>query len=217
MAELGEEPSAELRRLHQELLAPAERIVPRQLPVAPAFVGRAAELARHRPRRDGDRRRRRGRQDRARACTGRAQAADRFPDGQLYVDLRGFDRRPALAAAEVLAGSCRRSACRCPTARTSAPRCFRTTLADRRMLVVLDNARDPDHVRPLLPGPSPTEVLITSRDDLRGLVATHGVHRVTLGPLPPDDADALLAHVLGPGRSSSSWRNCATSCRSPCG
>ncbi len=198
MAELGEEPSAELRRLHQELLAPVERIVPRQLPPAPAFVGRAAELA--------------GIGHGVTAIVGGAgvgktalavhwgaQAADRFPDGQLYVDLRGFDRRPALAAADVLARFLQALGVPVPDGEDERAAVFRTALADRRLLVVLDNARDPDHVRPLLPGPSPTEVLITSRDDLRGLVVTHGVRRLTLGPLPSADADALLAHVLGPG------------------
>jgi len=198
MTELGEEPSAELRRLHQELLAPVDRVVPRQLPPAPAFVGRAAEL-----RRLGGGTTAivggAGIGKTALAVHWGARAADRFPDGQLYVDLRGFDRRPALAPADVLARFLQALGVPAPDGEDERAAVYRTTLADRRMLVVLDNARDPEHVRPLLPGPSPTEVLITSRDDLRGLVATHGVHRLTLGPLPPEDADAVLTHVLGPG------------------
>jgi DNA-binding SARP family transcriptional activator len=197
VTELGEEPSAELRRLHQQILAPAERIVPRQLPVAPGFVGRAVELSQL------------GGGTTAvvgGAGTGKtalalhwgAVAADRYPDGQLYVDLRGFDRRPPLAPSEVLARFLQALGVPVPASEDERAAVYRTTLADREMLVVLDNARDPDHVRPLLPGPSPAEVLITSRDDMRGLVATHGVHRVTLGPLRPEDATELLSGVLGP-------------------
>ncbi len=197
VTELGEEPSAELRRLHQQILAPAERIVPRQLPVAPGFVGRAVELSQL------------GGGTTAvvgGAGTGKtalalhwgALVADRFPDGQLYVDLRGYDRRPPLAPAEVLARFLQALGVPVPDGEDERAAVYRTTLADREVLVVLDNARDPDHVRPLLPGPSPAEVLVTSRDDMRGLVATHGVQRVTLGPLHPDDATELLATVLGP-------------------
>ncbi|MGB3444400.1 MAG: BTAD domain-containing putative transcriptional regulator [Actinophytocola sp.] len=200
VTELGEEPSAELRRLHQQILAPAERIVPRQLPVAPGFVGRAAELSQLG-----------GGSTTATVLVGGAGVgktalalhwgaltADRFPDGQLYADLRGFDRRPPLAPAEVLARFLAALGVPVPDGEDERAAVYRTTLADREMLVVLDNARDPDHVRPLLPGPSPAEVLVTSRDDMRGLVATHGVHRVTLGPLRPGDATELLSTVLGP-------------------
>ena len=197
VTELGEEPSAELRRLHQQILSPTERLVPRQLPVAPGFVGRAAELSQL------------GGGTTAvvgGAGTGKtalalhwgALTADRFPDGQLYVDLRGFDRRPPLPPTEVLARFLAALGVPVPDGEDERAAVYRTTLADREMLVVLDNARDPDHVRPLLPGPSPAEVLITSRDDMRGLVATHGVHRVMLGPLWPADATELLSTVLGP-------------------
>lgn len=197
VTELGEEPSAELRRLHQQILAPAERIVPRQLPVAPGFVGRAVELSQLGGGTTvvvGGA----GVGKTALALHWGALAADRFPDGQLYVDLRGFDRRPPLAPSAVLARFLQALGVPVPEGEDERAAVYRTTLADREILVVLDNARDPDHVRPLLPGPSPAEVLITSRDDMRGLVATHGVHRVTLGPLRPDDATELLAGVLGP-------------------
>ena len=197
VTELGEEPSAELRRLHQQILAPAERIVPRQLPVAPGFVGRAVELSQLGGGTTvvvGGA----GVGKTALALHWGALAADRFPDGQLYADLRGFDRRQALAPAEVLARFLQALGVPVPDGEDERAAVYRTTLADREMLVVLDNARDPDHVRALLPGPSPAEVLITSRDDMRGLVATHGVQRVTLGPLHPDDATELLSSVLGP-------------------
>jgi hypothetical protein len=197
VTELGEEPGAELRRLHQHILAPPERVVPRQLPVAPGFTGRAAELSRL------------GGGTTAvvgGAGTGKtalalhwgALMAGRFPDGQLYADLRGFDRRPPLPPSVVLARFLQALGVPVPDGEDERAAVYRTTLADRAILVVLDNARDPEHVRPLLPGPSPAEVLVTSRDDMRGLVATHGVHRVPLGPLSPGDAVELLSTVLGP-------------------
>ncbi|MFI7675697.1 BTAD domain-containing putative transcriptional regulator [Actinophytocola sp. NPDC049390] len=197
VTELGEEPSAELRRLQRQILAPAERIVPRQLPVSPGFVGRAAELSQLGggttaivgPAGVGKT---------ALALHWGVVAGEKFPDGQLYADLRGFDRRPPLPPTEVLARFLQALGVPVPDGEDERAARYRTTLADREMLVVLDNARDPDQVRPLLPGPSPAEVLITSRDDMRGLVATHGVHRVTLGPLRPDDATELLSTVLGP-------------------
>jgi DNA-binding SARP family transcriptional activator len=198
MTELGEEPSAELRRLHQELLAPVDRVVPRQLPAAPAFVGRAIELSRLGGGTTaivGGA----GVGKTALALHWGALAADRFPDGQLYIDLRGFDRRHALTPAAVLARFLQALGVPAPDDEDERAAVYRTTLSDRRMLVVLDNARDAEHVRPLLPGPSPAEVLITSRDDLRGLVVTHGVHRLTLDRLAPADAEAVLTHVLGPG------------------
>lgn len=197
VTEIGEEPSQEFRRLHQQLLAPGDRTVPRQLPVAPTFVGRTEELARV--------------GCGTTAIVGAAGvgktalalhwatlAANRYPDGQLYVDLRGFDHRPSVPPDEVLARFLQALGVPVPDGEDERAAVYRTTLADRRVLVVLDNARDPDHVRPLLPGPSPSEVLVTSREDLRGLVATHGVHRVTLGPLSTEDAVTLLTHVLGP-------------------
>jgi DNA-binding SARP family transcriptional activator len=198
ITEIGEEPSAELRRLHQQLLSSAERVVPRQLPVAPAFVGRAGELTRlgcGATAIVGGA----GVGKTALAVHWGALSADRFPDGQLYVDLHGFDHRPPLAPAAVLSRFLQALGVPVPDDEDERAAVYRTTLADRRLLVVLDNARDPDHVRPLLPGPSPAEVLVTSRDDLRGLVATHGVHRITLGPLSPSDSVELLTGVLGPG------------------
>lgn len=198
LAEIGEEPGPELRLLHQQMLTHAERPVPRQLPVAPGFVGRAAELrelgfgttALVGPAGVGKT---------ALALHWGALAVDRFPDGQLYADLRGFDHREPVSSYDVLGRFLQALGEPVPDGEDARAAVYRTTLADRRMLVVLDNARDPEHVRPLLPGPSAVEVLVTSRDDLRGLVATHGVHRVTLGPLSPADAGELLAMVLGPG------------------
>src|SRR5439155_12581892 len=77
---------------------------------------------------------------------------------------------------------------------------YRSLLADRRMLVLLDNAANADQVRPLLPGALGCLALVTSRDRLGGLVARDGALPVTLDVLPPDEARALLAGILGAAR-----------------
>ncbi len=129
---------------------------------------------------------------------------DRFPDGQLYVNLRGFDpARAAVAPAEALRGFL--NALGVPESRTPigvAPRVglYRSLLADRRMLVVLDNARDEKQVRPLLPGAPGCQALVTSRNALAGLVAAEAAHAVEVDLLDAGDALALLAGRLGPAR-----------------
>lgn len=104
--------------------------------------------------------------------------APRFPDGQLYVNLRGFDASgPCVTAAEALRSfliALGVSARHLPADLDSQMALYRSILADRRVLIVLDNARDSQHVRPLLPGSCTCLVVITSRTQLRGLVATHG-------------------------------------------
>src|SRR5207245_1933051 len=77
---------------------------------------------------------------------------------------------------------------------------YRSLLADRRMLVVLDNARDPDQVRPLLPGAPGCLTLVTSRNRLTGLIAVDGAHPVALDLLTPGEARLLLATRLGEDR-----------------
>ena len=116
---------------------------------------------------------------------------DRFPDGQLYVNLRGYAPARRCARSRRWPGSCARSASppsRSRSTWTRRPALYRSLLADRRMLVVLDNARDAEQVRPLLPGSPGCLVLVTSRDRLAGLVARDGAHRLTLDVLDPDEA-----------------------------
>jgi tetratricopeptide (TPR) repeat protein/transcriptional regulator with XRE-family HTH domain len=129
---------------------------------------------------------------------------DRFPDGQLYINLRGFDPSGAVMAA---AEATRRflDALQVPPQRIPADPSaqtdlYRTLLADRRMLVVLDNARDPDQVRPLLPGASGCFVLVTSRNWLTGLVAAEGAYPLLLDLVTPDEASDLLTRRLGRAR-----------------
>jgi DNA-binding SARP family transcriptional activator len=216
--EIGVEPCAEVRQLHEELLAGtpagAGRVtVPRQLPAVGAFVGRAAEL----PRLDDLLSETDGTAVVAAAIAGAAGvgkttlalrwahlATPRFPDGQLYVNLHGYDSGPAVSPTAVLAQFLQAlgvSPEEIPSEEEQRAALYRTLVAGKRMLVVLDNASTSDQVRPLLPGPSACATAITSRDDLRGLTATHGVQRLRLDVLIHDEAVALLRAVLGSERA----------------
>jgi DNA-binding SARP family transcriptional activator len=228
--ELGSEPGPALQALHQQVLTddsalavpappPGNRIeepareVPRQLPaVAGCFTGRAAELAALTGMLGGpagaD-----GHTVVLSAIGGTAgvgktalavqwahQIAGRFPDGQLYVNLRGYDSDAPMTAADALAGMLRAlgvPGADIPDETEQRAGLYRSQLAGRRMLVLLDNARDGDQVRPLLPGDPGCAAVVTSRDALAGLVAVDGAQRLDLDVLPLADAVALLRSLIG--------------------
>lgn len=225
-SELGEDPGEALQDLHLRLLrrapefrgdaapvaAPNKRLVPRQLPtVTRHFTGRKPELkaldellaaAADAP----------GGVLSVVAGTGGVgkttlavhwaqRVADRFPDGQLYVNLRGFtaDGQP-VPAADALRGFLEAMgvpADQVPRDAEARSSTFRSMAAGRRMLVLLDDARDVGQVRPLLPGTPGCLTLVTSRDQLTGLVAEHGAEPLSVGLLPAGEASRLLGHFLG--------------------
>ncbi|GII93115.1 ATP-binding protein [Sinosporangium siamense] len=126
------------------------------------------------------------------------RAKERFPDGQLYVNLRGYDPGPPLEAAYVLERFLRAlgvEPAAIPSDLDDRSALYRSLLAGRRLLVVLDNAVTAGQIRPLLPGAAGCLVLITSRNRLSALVARDGAERLTLGILPEQDAIALLRRV----------------------
>jgi DNA-binding SARP family transcriptional activator/Tfp pilus assembly protein PilF len=216
VSELGIAPGDELRKVHAAVLAGDESTsrvtpvpVPRHLPPdVPGFTGRTGDLARLDALLSGE--------DglsvaviAGTAGVGKTALAvhwahrilDRFPDGQIYVNLRGYDLDRPVRAAQALAGVLRTlglSGAEIPLDLDALTGMYRSLIDGRRMLIVLDNACHPDQVRPLLPGTSSSLVLVTSRDDLAGLIARDGAARVGLSRLSEDDAVALLHGVLGP-------------------
>ena len=129
------------------------------------------------------------------------QVASRFPDGQLYVNLRGYDQEGAAVTPEEVTGWFL-AALGVPAAQIPADgqaRCglYRSVLAGRRVLIVLDNARDAAQVRPLLPGGAGCLAIVTSRSALAGLATAEGAHPLRLGPLGTEQGVRLLAARLG--------------------
>jgi DNA-binding SARP family transcriptional activator len=130
------------------------------------------------------------------------QVAPGYPDLQLHLDLHGYGPAapvpPSVAVGVLLRGLGvpRRAV---PVTLDERAALLRSTLAGRRVLLLLDNARSAGQVRPLLPG-TDSLVIVTSRHRLRGLSVRDGAHRVTLDRLAPDEAVSLLAAVLGRGR-----------------
>ncbi|GAB3873696.1 hypothetical protein GCM10029964_014390 [Kibdelosporangium lantanae] len=127
----------------------------------------------------------------------------RYPDGQLYVDLRGYASGPPMRPLDALSRFLHALGVppeQVPIDVDEGMGMYRTLLANRRVLIVLDNASGVDQVRPLLPGSAGCLVLVTSRGRLGGLSAREGAHRLALDGLHPDEARALLARTLGADR-----------------
>jgi tetratricopeptide (TPR) repeat protein len=129
---------------------------------------------------------------------------DRFPDGQLHLNLRGFDPGvapvPAAEALRTFIGALGVEPARITAGLDAQSALYRSLLAGRRVLVALDNAATAEQVRPLLPGGPGSLVLVTSRAQLTGLVAAEGAHPVAIDLLPAGDARALLAARIGADR-----------------
>jgi tetratricopeptide (TPR) repeat protein len=132
------------------------------------------------------------------------QVAGHFPDGQLFADLRGFDPSGTPAApGEVIRAFLQGlgiAAERIPAGLEAQAGLYRTVLAGRRVMIVLDNARDAAQVRPLLPGAPGCMVVVTSRRPLTALAAVHGAHMISLDVLTDGEAAELLSARLGAAR-----------------
>jgi len=221
--ELGAEPGPGLRQLHQQVLsgdpalaAPeqvATTAVPRELPArVRSFTGRWEELLALTKLLDESGAETNGTVvisaiggtagvgKTALAVYWAHEVIDRFPDGQLYVDLRGYDPDKPMPAGDALARLLRSLGVAggdIPADEDERAARYRSMLAGKRMLVILDNAGSVEQVRPLLPGSASCTALVTSRDALPGLVARHGATRVDLNLLPLDDAVGLLRALIG--------------------
>jgi DNA-binding SARP family transcriptional activator len=220
VAELGMEPGPELRKLERAILADdrtlfggatTARVTPAQIPAGVAgFTGRQTLLRQldgllpapgtsviitiaGTP----------GVGKTALAVHWAHRVRDRFGDGQLYVNLHGYAAGEPVRPIDALARFLHAlgvPAEQVPTDVEEAAALYRSALASRRMLVLLDNAHHPDQVRPLLPGAPGSLVLVTSRDALTGLVARDGARGLRLDVLTPDEANALLTYLLGADR-----------------
>ncbi len=219
----GEEPGEQMRELHAVLLsAPtsgagksAVSLVPRQLPPeVPGFVGRTRAIAKLDEVLAG------GGDDlapivvisgtagvgkTALALNWSRRMADRFPDGQLWVNLRGYDHRPTMKTGQALVGFLRALGVPpvvIPSDLDSQSALYRSLMDGRRALVVVDNANAAEQVRPLLPGGPGNAVIVTTRSQLTGLVATDGAHATILDLFTEDEGRQMLARRLGAGRVS---------------
>jgi tetratricopeptide (TPR) repeat protein/DNA-binding XRE family transcriptional regulator len=134
------------------------------------------------------------------------QVAHRFTDGQLHVNLGGFDPSGVAAApAEAIRGFLDALGVppeRIPASADAQAGLYRSLLADKRMLILLDNARDEQQVRPLLPASQASLIVVTSRNQLTGLAAAHGAQLLTLDVLTHAEAVELLTVRLGHGRAA---------------
>ncbi|MEV6156833.1 BTAD domain-containing putative transcriptional regulator [Nonomuraea sp. NPDC052129] len=211
VGEVGVEPSGELQRLHQSLLeeAPAAETarsapVPRQLPhVTSRFVGRSSEFQRMDAGRVTLVVGPAGVGKSALAIRWAHRSSDLFPDGQLFLDMRGFDQREPMSlpeALQLLLQGLGAAAKDIPVELDAQIALYRSLLAGRRVLVVLDDVADPEQVRALLPGDPGCRAVITSRNRLGGLVAVDGIERLTLDVLQRGEARQLLAQGIGEDR-----------------
>ncbi|MCO6007528.1 tetratricopeptide repeat protein [Actinoallomurus purpureus] len=126
---------------------------------------------------------------------------ERYPDGQLYVNLHGYHRRPPMETEQVLDGFLRAldvDPDKIPAELEAMIGLYRTHLNGKRVLVVLDNANSAEQVRPLLPPSEDSLALVTSRSRLSGLVVQEGAVRLILPPLEPEAAVQLFESVVGP-------------------
>jgi DNA-binding SARP family transcriptional activator/tetratricopeptide (TPR) repeat protein len=223
--ELGVDPGAELQQLHADLLAgaipaaprrstetpPDSAPVPRQLPAdIGGFSGRTTVLDKLDelliPQSDTDSgpgvvvvHGIGGVGKTTLAVHWAHRAVGAFPDGQLYLNLRGYGPTEPMTVASALDTLLRGLGVpsdQIPTDAEARTNLLRSMLADRRMLLLLDNAHDADQVRPLLPGAGASCVIVTSRNQLRGLVAREGAQRIAVDLLDPPESIALLATVL---------------------
>jgi DNA-binding SARP family transcriptional activator len=127
---------------------------------------------------------------------------DRYPDGQLYVDLRGFDNAeepvPPSTVLRHFLGALGMPPAAIPAEQEAQAALYRSFLTDRRLLVVLDNARHSAQVTPLIPGSPGCTVLMTSRNRLVSLHATHSARLLEVGAFSDEEAHRMLSHRLGP-------------------
>lgn len=129
---------------------------------------------------------------------------DQFPDGQLHVDLHGFGPRgipvPSAVAVRCFLDSLGVAPAAIPKEAESQAALYRSLVANKKMLILLDNAADAAQVEPLLPGSPTCTVLVTSRNPLLGLIAGHSAQHLRIDVLNKVEAYALLAARLGPER-----------------